>query len=70
METPDQKFARLMVDYSTRIKPGERVAITSSTAAIPFVKELYQVVVARGAYPHVLLDIPDQDEILLANASD
>jgi len=70
METPDQKFARLMVDYSTRIKPGERVAITSSTAALPFLKELYRVVVARGAYPHILLEIPDQEEILLANASD
>jgi aminopeptidase len=70
METPDQKFARLMVDYSTGVKPGERVAITSSTAAIPFLKELYRVVVARGAYPHILLDIPDQEEIFLANASD
>lgn len=70
METPDQKFARLMVDYSTRVKPGERVAITSSTAALPFLKELYRIVVARGAYPHILLEIPDQEEILLANASD
>lgn len=70
METPDQKFARLMVDYSTRVKPGERVAITTSTAAIPFVKELYRTVLSRGAYPHVLMEIPDQEEIFLANASD
>jgi aminopeptidase len=70
METPDQKFARLMVDYSTHVQPGDRVAITTSTAAIPFVIELYRIVVSRGAYPHVLMDIPNQDEILLANASD
>jgi len=70
METPDQKFARLMVDYSAHVKPGDRVAITSSTAAIPFVQELFRTVVARGAHPHVLIDIPEQEEILLATASD
>jgi aminopeptidase len=70
METPDQKFARLMVDYSAHVKPGDRVAITSSTAVIPFIRELYRVVLTRGAYPHVLLDIPEQEEILLANASE
>ena len=70
METSDQKFARLMVDYSAQVKPGDRVAIVSSTAVIPFIRELYRVVLKRGAYPHVLLDLPEQESILLANASE
>ncbi len=69
METSDQKFARLMVDYSARVKPGDRVAITSSTLAVPFIQELYRTVLERGAYPHVLLEFPEQEEILLAAAS-
>jgi aminopeptidase len=70
MENREHKFARLMVDYSAEVKPGERVAITSTTAALPFLKELYAVVLERSAYPHLLLEIPDQDELLLAHASD
>lgn len=70
METRDQKFARLMVDYSTAVKPGDRVAVTSSTAALPFLKELYLILLERGAYPHILLEIPEQDELFFAHASD
>lgn len=65
-----QKFAQIIVDYSTRVQPGERVAITGTTEALPVVRELYRTVLQRGAYPHLLIDLDDWEEILFANASD
>ncbi len=65
-----EKFARILVDYSTRVKPGDRVAITTTTEAVPLVKALYGLVLERGGYPHVLLDFPEQDEIFFAHARD
>jgi aminopeptidase len=65
-----QKFAKILVDYSTAVKPGERVAIIATTEAIPVVSELFTQILQRGAHPHILLDIPDQEELYFANASD
>jgi aminopeptidase len=65
-----QKFAQILVDYSTAVKPGERVAITAATEAIPVVRELFALILQRGAHPHLLLEIPDQEELYYANASD
>ena len=66
----DKKFARIMVDYSTRVRPGDRVAVTGSTAAEPVLLELYALILERGGYPHLLIDLPSQDEVLFAHASD
>jgi len=63
-------FARILVDYSTRVQPGDMVGIYTSTAAEPVVSELYGMILERGGYPHVLMDISDQKELLLAHASD
>lgn len=65
-----QKFAQILVEHSTKIKPGDRVAITSSTAAEPFIRVLYEQVLMHGGHPHVLLDFEGQDEIFYAHASD
>lgn len=65
-----QKFAQILVDYSTAVKPGERVAITASTEAIPVVRELFALILQRGAHPHLLLSIPDEEELYFANATD
>jgi aminopeptidase len=64
------KFAQILVDHSAKIKPGDRVAITSTLAAEGVVHELYRLVLERGGYPHILLDLPDQDELLYAHAND
>ena len=64
------KFARILVDYSTRVGPGDDVAITTTTVAEPLARALYSLVLERGGHPHVLLDFPDQDELLFAHADD
>lgn len=65
-----QKFAQIVVDYSTAVQPGEKVAIKATTEVVSLVREFYRLILERGAYPHVLLDIPDQEEILFAAAGD
>ncbi|MFH1524757.1 MAG: aminopeptidase [Chloroflexota bacterium] len=65
-----EKFAQILVDHSAEIKPGDRVAIEATTAAAPLVRTLCATILKRGGYPHLLLDLPDQEEIMFANASD
>lgn len=64
------KFAQILVDHSTKVKPGDRVAITTNTAAEPLVRALYEIILDRGGHPHVLLDFPGQDEVFFAHAND
>lgn len=64
-----QKFAQILVDHSTNIQPGERVVIYSSPAAEPVIKALFKLILERGAYPHVLMNIPNYEELMLAHAS-
>jgi aminopeptidase len=63
-----QKFAQILVDYSTKIKAGDKVAVTGTPAAIPVMREIYALSLERGAYAHILLDLPEQDELLFAHA--
>jgi len=65
-----QKFAQILVDHSTQVGEGDRVAITTTTAAEPLVKAIYQLVLDRGGYPHVLFDFQNQEEIFFAHANE
>jgi aminopeptidase len=64
------QLANILVDHSTQIQPGERVAIEATTAAEPLVRALYAAILERGGLPYLLLDLTDQDEILFAVARD
>ncbi len=46
------KFAKVLVEHSARIVPGDRVLIEATTAAEPLVHELYVQVLERGGIPH------------------
>ena len=70
MDIRYHNFARILVEYSANIQPGDRVAIYSSTTAAAMVRELYVQILRRGAHPHLLLDLPDQAELFFANAGD
>ncbi len=61
----DQKLAQILVDHSVQIKPGERAAIWATTAAEPLVRELYALILQRGGFPHLLLDLPEQERLIL-----
>lgn len=70
-DTRIEKFARILVDYSTRIQPGDRVFIEATQAAEPLVKELYVQILVKGGYPHPLIwPFASQDVLFLKYASD
>lgn len=65
-----RNFTRILVDYSTSVKPGDKVGIIASVAAEPILKELFALILARGAQPQFLIDLTDQDELFYQNATD
>jgi aminopeptidase len=69
-DTHIKKFAQILVDYSAKVKPGDTVAIITSTLAEPLVRELYQRILERGGLPHALIELPDQYEVFLRHGSD
>ena len=69
------KFAKILVEHSTRIVPGDRVLIEATTAAEPLVRELYIQILEKGGIPHPMIGFPGmvpfiQDDIYLTYAND
>jgi aminopeptidase len=70
-----QKYAKILVEHSTRVVPGDRILIEATTAAEPLVRELFIQILERGGIPHPMLAIPgmmpfSQDELYLTYAKD
>ena len=68
-------FAKILVEHSTRIEPGDRVLIEATTAAEPLVRELYIQILEKGGYPHPMIGFPGmvpfvQDDMYLTCAKD
>ena len=69
------KFAKVLVEHSARIVPGDRVLIEATTAAEPLVRELYIQILEKGGHPHPMIAFPgmmpfSQDEMYLTYAKD
>jgi aminopeptidase len=65
-----QKFAKVLVEHSARIVPGDRVLIEATTAAEPLVRELFIKILEKGGHPHPLITFPGLEESLLLHAND
>ncbi|MBN2046611.1 MAG: aminopeptidase [Anaerolineaceae bacterium] len=46
-------LAKILVQYSTKVKPGDWVIITSEITGSPLMREVYQEVVLAGGHPEV-----------------
>jgi len=53
-----QKFAKVLVEHSARIVPGDRVLIEATTAAEPLIRELYTQILEKGGIPHPMIALP------------
>jgi aminopeptidase len=69
-DTRIQKLATILVDHSTHVSPGDRVAIETTTNAEPLVRAIYELVLQRGGHPHLLLRLPDEDQIFFQYANE
>ena len=70
-----QKFAKVLVEHSTRIQPGDRVLIEGTTAAEPLIREVFIRVLEKGGQPHPMVALPgmmpfSQDEMYVTYAKD
>jgi aminopeptidase len=61
-----QKMAEVLINYSTRIKPGERILIRStSPAGQPLCQALYEEALRAGGLPVVYMHMSEEDPIAL-----
>lgn len=69
------KYAKILVEHSTRVKPGDRILLEGTTAAEPLLRELYIQILEKGGHPHLMMALPgtmpfSQDEMYLTYAND
>jgi len=64
----NEKLARLLVDYSVNLQPGEKIVIETTTLAEPLVTEIYKRVLEKDGLPHILLELPEQNKIFYSFA--
>ena len=70
-----QRFAKVLVEHSARVVPGDRVLIEGTTAAEPLVRELFIQILEKGGIPHPMISFPGmvpfiQDDMYLSYAND
>lgn len=65
-----KKYARLLLDYCLDIQKGEKLYITTTTAAIPLVKEIYRYGLEKGGIIEVDLSFSDQNKIFFDQADE
>jgi aminopeptidase len=65
-----RKFAKILVDHSAKIQPGDRVLIEATSAAEPLIRELYTHILDRGGHPHLQMSLPDQEALFFKHAGE
>lgn len=65
-----EKLAKLLVNYSLKIKKGEYLRVSASDLAQPLVKEVFREATKQGAYVDTDIRLPGLTEIFFKNASD
>jgi aminopeptidase len=65
-----QAVARVLVDYSVNIRPGEFVRVRGAPEGAPLLLEIYRRVLERGGHPWLRVTLDQATEILFKHASD
>jgi aminopeptidase len=60
----------VLVDYSTGVRPGDIVLLSSSPHGAPLVRSLYRKVLSAGAHPHLRVRFDGEAEALLKSGRD
>jgi aminopeptidase len=69
-------MARVLVEYSTQIKKGDRLIIEAEPAAEPLIREVFKRTLEAGGHPHLVLSLAGIttksgfDDVFLTYASD
>jgi aminopeptidase len=65
-----ERLAKVAVEYSTEVRPGDLVVMEATPLAAPLVRELYRCVLAAGGYPQVNLNVDGVGESFLKHGTD
>lgn len=63
-------LARVLVHYSTKVQPGDHVAIQGMPAAAPLLREVYREVLRAGGYPYPFVGLEGAMSIFFDEAGD
>jgi aminopeptidase len=63
-----EKYAKLLVDYCTRVQAGDNVTLNLETPALPLARPLVREVLRAGGIPHLRLSYPELIEDVLEAA--
>jgi aminopeptidase len=70
---PDPRItnlARVIVDFSVGVKPGDQVALRTHPAAAPLMQEVYRLALQRGAHIEPQIRLPGLKPIYFEHAND
>jgi aminopeptidase len=70
LETILEKYAKLLVNYSLKLKEGDKLLIISSYLAEPLIKEVYKEALKAGAHPEMRIKINGTEKIFYDCSSD
>jgi aminopeptidase len=65
-----QKLAKVLVKYSTSVKPSDFVVVQASTVAVDWIDAVYLEALKAGAHVETMVDIPGVKESLLRNGTE
>jgi aminopeptidase len=65
-----ERLANVLVNYSTRVQPGEWVGILGDVAALPALREVYKAVVQAGGNPSLIMSDETMTRMFLREAND
>jgi len=70
VDTRIEKLAEVLVDYSTAVRPGDKVVISGSSIAEPLLKAIYTRVLQTGGNPYLLVGLEGTQDLFYKWASD
>ena len=65
-----RRLAKLLVEYSTEVRPGQWVGILGNFGALPLLRDIYEAVVDAGAFPSLFIDDESMSRYLLREANE
>ena len=64
------KMARVLVDYSLGIKPGDRLLVAGRALAAPLMREVYRLALQAGGLPELLVSLEGLEELYYGIATE
>jgi len=69
MQRIEDRFARVLLDYSLGIKTGDRLCIRGGIAALPLIRAAYGYALRRGAFPQIQIHDEAAKDLLIQSGS-